>query len=141
MIYLDTSATVKRVAAEQDSTALIDWLNDRPDENLATSASVAATLLPAGLHTFDAVHLATADTDRRGLTVLRADEVTCRRAPAARRRGVARPADRLPARRRGRRLEPRSGRSAPHEAIPWGVRDGTQAGMRHRSYRRKTAHD
>lgn len=38
MIYLDTSAAVKLVAAEQESEALIDWLNARPDENLATSA-------------------------------------------------------------------------------------------------------
>jgi hypothetical protein len=38
MIYLDTSATVKLVAAEEESTALINWLNDHPDDNLATSA-------------------------------------------------------------------------------------------------------
>jgi predicted nucleic acid-binding protein len=38
MIYLDTSATVKLVAAEPESAALIDWLNGHPDENLATSA-------------------------------------------------------------------------------------------------------
>ena len=38
MIYLDTSATVKLVTAEQESPALIDWLNVHPDENLATSA-------------------------------------------------------------------------------------------------------
>jgi hypothetical protein len=37
MIYLDTSATGKLVAAEEESTALIDWLNGRPDESLATS--------------------------------------------------------------------------------------------------------
>ncbi|OBA69473.1 twitching motility protein PilT [Mycobacterium sp. 1554424.7] len=38
MIYLDTSAIVKLVAAEKESEGLIDWLNDRPDEDLATSA-------------------------------------------------------------------------------------------------------
>jgi predicted nucleic acid-binding protein len=38
MIYLDTSATVKLVAAEEESAALIDWLNTRADENLATNA-------------------------------------------------------------------------------------------------------
>lgn len=38
MIYLDTSATVKLVTAEQESPALINWLNDHPDEHLATSA-------------------------------------------------------------------------------------------------------
>lgn len=38
LIYLDTSATVKLVAAEEESTALIDWLNERPDEHLATNA-------------------------------------------------------------------------------------------------------
>jgi hypothetical protein len=37
MIYLDNSTTVKRVAAAE-STALIEWLNGRPDEDLATSA-------------------------------------------------------------------------------------------------------
>ena len=38
MIYLDTSATVKLVTAEQESPALINWLNDHPGEHLATSA-------------------------------------------------------------------------------------------------------
>ena len=38
MIYLDTSATVKLVTAEQESPALINWLNVHPDEHLATSA-------------------------------------------------------------------------------------------------------
>jgi uncharacterized protein with PIN domain len=38
VIYLDTSATVKLVTAEQESPALINWLNDHPDEHLATSA-------------------------------------------------------------------------------------------------------
>lgn len=38
MIYLDTSATVKLVTAEQESPALINWLNAHPDEHLATSA-------------------------------------------------------------------------------------------------------
>lgn len=38
MIYLDTSATVKLVAAEEESAALIDWLNAHSDESLATSA-------------------------------------------------------------------------------------------------------
>jgi predicted nucleic acid-binding protein len=38
LIYLDTSATVKLVAAEEESAALIDWLNAHADENLVTSA-------------------------------------------------------------------------------------------------------
>jgi predicted nucleic acid-binding protein len=37
VIYLDTSATVKLVTAEQESPALINWLNVHPDEDLATS--------------------------------------------------------------------------------------------------------
>lgn len=37
MIYLDTSAMVKLVAAERESAALIEWLNGRPGEALATS--------------------------------------------------------------------------------------------------------
>lgn len=38
MIYLDTSAIVKLVAAEEESAGLIDWLNGHLDEDLATSA-------------------------------------------------------------------------------------------------------
>ena len=37
MIYLDTSATVKLVTAEEESAALINWLNVHPDEHLVTS--------------------------------------------------------------------------------------------------------
>jgi predicted nucleic acid-binding protein len=37
VIYLDTSALVKLVTAEDESPALIDWLNDHPDEHLASS--------------------------------------------------------------------------------------------------------
>ena len=38
MIYLDTSAMVKLVAAEPESAELIEWLNVHADEALATSA-------------------------------------------------------------------------------------------------------
>jgi predicted nucleic acid-binding protein len=38
VIYLHTSATMKLVTAEQESPALINWLNAHPDEHLATSA-------------------------------------------------------------------------------------------------------
>jgi predicted nucleic acid-binding protein len=38
MIYLDTSAAVKLVAAEAESEALIDWLNAHAEENLAANA-------------------------------------------------------------------------------------------------------
>ena len=38
MIYLDTSAMVKLVAAERESAELIVWLNGRAEEALATSA-------------------------------------------------------------------------------------------------------
>jgi predicted nucleic acid-binding protein len=38
VIYLDTSAMVKLVAAEPESAELIEWLNGRADEALATSA-------------------------------------------------------------------------------------------------------
>lgn len=37
MIYLDTSALVKLVVAEDESNALLDWLNARRDTALATS--------------------------------------------------------------------------------------------------------
>jgi len=37
MIYLDTSATVKLVVDEEESVALIGWLNARPEQSLATS--------------------------------------------------------------------------------------------------------
>ena len=38
MIYLDTSAMVKLVGAEPESAELIEWLNGRAEEALATSA-------------------------------------------------------------------------------------------------------
>ena len=47
MIYLDTSAMVKLVAAEPESAELIEWLNGRPDEALATSAIGHIELLRA----------------------------------------------------------------------------------------------
>lgn len=37
MIYLDSSALLKLVRAETESTALRDWLTERPDEPLVTS--------------------------------------------------------------------------------------------------------
>jgi predicted nucleic acid-binding protein len=59
MIYLDTSATVKLVAAEEESAALINWLNDHPDENLVTSAIGHIELIRAAARTGpDAVALA-----------------------------------------------------------------------------------
>ncbi|WP_343577552.1 type II toxin-antitoxin system VapC family toxin [Mycobacterium sp.] len=51
MIYLDTSATVKLVVAEEESTALIDWLNEHPDENLVTSAIGHIELIRAAART------------------------------------------------------------------------------------------
>jgi predicted nucleic acid-binding protein len=51
MIYLDTSATVKLVAAEEDSGALIDWLNAQPDESLVTSAVGHIELIRAAART------------------------------------------------------------------------------------------
>ncbi len=106
MIYLDTSAIVKVIAAEEESAALVEWLNARLEDDLATSAighieliravarigpdamararnvaasidtlvltdaiaAVAATIPPAELRTLDAIHLATAQAHRRGLT-------------------------------------------------------------------------
>jgi predicted nucleic acid-binding protein len=47
VIYLDTSAMVKLVAAEPESAELIEWLNGRPDEALATSAIGHIELLRA----------------------------------------------------------------------------------------------
>ena len=38
MIYLDTSAMVKLVAAEPESAELMEWLNGRAEEALVTSA-------------------------------------------------------------------------------------------------------
>ncbi len=59
MIYLDTSAIVKLVAAEDQSIALINWLNGHPDENLATSAIGHLELMRAAARTGpDAVALA-----------------------------------------------------------------------------------
>jgi predicted nucleic acid-binding protein len=47
VIYLDTSATVKLVAAEPESPALIDWLNINPDEHLVTSVIGHSELIRA----------------------------------------------------------------------------------------------
>jgi hypothetical protein len=47
VIYLDTSATVKLATAEPESPALINWLNDHPDEHLATSAIAHIELIRA----------------------------------------------------------------------------------------------
>jgi predicted nucleic acid-binding protein len=38
VIYLDTSAMVKLIAAEPESAELIEWLNSRAEEALATSS-------------------------------------------------------------------------------------------------------
>ncbi|WP_328333806.1 type II toxin-antitoxin system VapC family toxin [Kribbella sp. NBC_00382] len=38
MIYLDTAALVKLVRREVESDALVDWIADRPDELLVSSA-------------------------------------------------------------------------------------------------------
>jgi predicted nucleic acid-binding protein len=51
MIYLDTSASLKLVAAEEESAALIDWLNAHPDENLVTSAIGHIELVRAAART------------------------------------------------------------------------------------------
>lgn len=40
MIYLDSAALVKLVRVEQESAALVDWLNARSDERLVASALV-----------------------------------------------------------------------------------------------------
>lgn len=46
-IYLDTSALVKLVVEEPESAALADWLDDRPDEVLCSSAVSRVELLRA----------------------------------------------------------------------------------------------
>lgn len=40
MIYLDSAALVKLVRLEEESAALVDWLNARPDQRLVASALV-----------------------------------------------------------------------------------------------------
>jgi predicted nucleic acid-binding protein len=51
MIYLDTSASVKLVAADEESAALIDGLNAHPDENLATNTIGHIELIRAAART------------------------------------------------------------------------------------------
>lgn len=46
-IYLDTSALVKLVVDEPESAALADWLDDRPDDVLCSSAVSRVELLRA----------------------------------------------------------------------------------------------
>ena len=62
MIYLDTSATVKLVTAEQESPALINWLNAHPDEHLATSAIGHVELIRAATRAGAAATAAAART-------------------------------------------------------------------------------
>jgi predicted nucleic acid-binding protein len=54
VIYLDTSAMVKLVAAEPESGALISWLNRHTDEALATSAVGHIELIRAARRIGDA---------------------------------------------------------------------------------------
>ena len=59
MIYLDTSATVKLIVAEEESQALINWLNEHLDQNLVTSAVGSIELIRAAARVgSDAVALA-----------------------------------------------------------------------------------
>jgi len=62
VIYLDTSATVKLVTAEQESPALINWLNAHPDEHLATSAIGPIELIRAATRAGAAATAAAART-------------------------------------------------------------------------------
>ena len=62
MIYLHTSATVKLVTAEQESPALINWLNAHPDEHLATSAIGHVELIRAATRAGAAATAAAART-------------------------------------------------------------------------------
>lgn len=48
MIYLDTAALVKLVRREVESDALVDWIADRPDQLLVSSA-LAEVELPRAL--------------------------------------------------------------------------------------------
>ena len=48
MIYLDTSALVKLVRREEASDALVDWIEERPDELLVSSV-LAEVELPRAL--------------------------------------------------------------------------------------------
>ena len=47
MIYLDTSAVAKLVVEEAESSALAQWVDDRPDDVLCTSALTRVELLRA----------------------------------------------------------------------------------------------
>lgn len=51
MIYIDTSAMVKLVAAEPESAVLINWLNAHLDEPLATSTIGHIELVRAAART------------------------------------------------------------------------------------------
>ena len=68
MIYLDTSATVKLVTAEQESPALINWLNVHPDEHLATSAIGHIELIRAGAAATAAARTVASNIDTLVLT-------------------------------------------------------------------------
>lgn len=58
MIYLDTSAVLKRFVAEPESAAFRDWLAERPDESLMSSGLLRVELhrTLARLHVDQSVH-------------------------------------------------------------------------------------
>ncbi|GAB2872322.1 type II toxin-antitoxin system VapC family toxin [Lentzea nigeriaca] len=44
MIYLDTAAVVKLVCEERETAALVEWLNNRIDQSLVSSALIEVEL-------------------------------------------------------------------------------------------------
>ncbi|MEJ7795460.1 MAG: type II toxin-antitoxin system VapC family toxin [Nocardioides sp.] len=86
MIYLDTSALAKLIVVEDESAALAGWLDERPDELLATSVlgrvellraarrrgpeAVARALGLLAVRSLDALHLASASSLGPELTAL-----------------------------------------------------------------------
>ena len=78
MIYLDTSAMVKLVAAEPESTELIEWLNGRAEEALATSTVGHIELVRAARRTGHTAMLAAQRIANSIDTLLLTDTIAAR---------------------------------------------------------------
>jgi predicted nucleic acid-binding protein len=74
MIYLDTAALVKLVRREVESDALVDWISDRSDQYLVSSA-IAEVELPRALRRTEPALLASVPGVLGRIAVYEIDEL------------------------------------------------------------------
>lgn len=80
MIYLDTSALVKLVVREVESSTLLAWLRSRSDVPLVTSALGRVELMRVAVRAGDPSAIARADDLLDGLDTVRLSDVVMARA-------------------------------------------------------------